>query len=152
MKKLYRYFLPLVVGLTCLTSCSDPNALPDNVIQSPGGLKIRLEWTTGTTPEAAIHEADLDLKLMRGTEIVGRSENVSRFESVRMYKTLSNGEFRIEVQAHKLQKRADFTITVTDADNLSGKVYASYFRAGEKITLEFLKIVKEGERYSISTY
>lgn len=152
MKKIYQYFLPFVAGLICLSSCSDPNALPENVIQSPSGLKIRLEWTTGTTSEKAIQEADLDLKLMRGTEIVGRSENVSRFESISMYKTLHNGEFRIDVKAHKVQKRANFTLTITDAEDLSSKVYTSYFGPGEHITLEFLKVVKEGEQYTISPF
>lgn len=149
MKKIYPYVLPFVAVLISITSCSDSNALPDNVIQAPEGLKIKLDWSTGSTLEDALQEVDLDLKLMRDTETVGRSENVTRFESVNMHKTLHNGDFRIDVAAYKVRKKTDFTLTISDSENLTSKVYTSFFHRGEKLTLPFLKIRKEGDHYTI---
>lgn len=144
------YLLAVGAGLLMMNACSDPHALPENVIPSAEGLQINLEWTTGSGVEAAIDEADLDLRLMRGTETVGRSEHVTRFESLRMQKTLSDGEFRIDIRAHKVKKRADFTVTISDMENLKSKVYDSYFMVGEDISLEYLRIVKEGENYTVT--
>lgn len=149
MKKIYHNLLLLAAGFMFITACSDADPLPDNVIYAPEGLQLKLDWSTGTTAEDALQEVDLDLKLMRDTETVGRSENVTRFESVNMYKTLHNGDFRVDVAAYKVTKKTDFILTISDSENLTSKVYTSFFHRGEKLTLPFLKIRKEGDHYTI---
>lgn len=152
MKMIRTTIMAIGAGMLLFTSCTDPNAIPDNVIQSADGLKISLEWTTGTDRETSVQEADLDLRLMRDTETVGRSENVSRFESLPMHKSLTDGEFRVDIRAYKVNKKADFKVTISDMENTRSKVYTSFFMPREELTLEFIRIVKQGETYTLSSY
>lgn len=152
MKKNLLNVIAFLCFATFVMSCSsDKEERPSNEISSTNGLKISLEWTTGSSSTQAKEDADLDLYLMKGQEEV-RSSETFNFENIAFENVFADGEYKIVVDAYSVSKKADYTLYVTDGDGEQVKTYNSFFNAGDtNLKADLLKIVKSGNKYTFTT-
>ncbi|WP_017733567.1 hypothetical protein [Nafulsella turpanensis] len=151
MKKILPFCLLAFLSVAIL-SCKPEEELPlpENVMESDAGLKFRLEWNTGSTPEKAIEEADLDLFLLIGHDTAGESAWYD-FEETALKSFYADGTYILQIDAFKISKATHYTLHVSTGGGSQLKTFEGTFEAGDELSLNFMEVTKSGTRYSLRT-
>lgn len=134
-----------------VSSCTVPEPHPSNEIISNNGIKIILEWRTGSSSLQALEDADLDLYLIKGQNQVRWSENSGNFETVFLEDVFADGEYIVAVGSHEIFKSTEFTVYISDMTVTNIVTVTSNFEIGENDrVVNFVKIQKRGSKYMIT--
>ncbi|UII23724.1 hypothetical protein [Fulvivirga ligni] len=146
MKKYIFILLVSVIVAACGTT-EDP--LPSNVVKNSEGLNIDLEWSTGGSSSQSMEDVDLDLYLEKDGKVIDESTYI-QFEQVSILDHYADGEYEVKVKFYDGTKRADYSLFVNGFDSNENILFTSYFLASDEgTTLTYLKIIKEGDEYTI---
>lgn len=136
--------------LFTLVSCTyDPDAIPNNTINSPNGLVIDLEWYTGGSVAQSTSEADLDLILTTNSEFVEASET-AEYEQVRIENFYRDGSYIISVLYFAGNVDLDFSLYArgtNSSDNIV--VQNSFLLEDEGVLVDIMEVVKSGTSYRV---
>jgi hypothetical protein len=150
-KNLFKYISPFILILGVSVSCTVKEPHPSNEIHSQDGLKIVLEWRTGSSSIQALEDADLDLFLIRGSNKVRISENIHSFEFIILEDIFADGEYIVSIESHEIFRNTEFTVYITDQTGDQVLSYTSTLDAGENfIALDFVRIYKIGTTYTVT--
>lgn len=150
MKNLLPLSLLLVFSFS--VSCSkdsDPEVRPSNTITSTTGVLIELDWSTGGSSSQALQESDLDLYLDMNNTQVEASENLYSFESIHLKDIYKDGVYEVYVGAFDLSRRTDYSLYLSAPGSSVIHHFTGYFLAGEHGEVRYLRIRKEGNRYTL---
>jgi len=151
MKYLFLKSLSLFFMFAFFASCTVMEPHPSNEILSADGLKIVLEWKTGSSSLQALEDVDLDLFLIRGANQVRRSKTSDHFEMVILEDVFSDGEYTVAVASHEIIKKTAFTVYISDMNAERVVSYTSDFEIGEDDQIvNFVKIHKLGTKYTVT--
>ncbi len=149
MKSL-KFALIVLTLLPFITACDDNDQLPRDTINSPNGLIIDLEWTTGGSATQALDEVDLDLLLTSGVDLVDESESAD-FERVRIENFYRDGSYILSITYFDGISNVDFSVFLRGTSSTSNIVVESSFSGNEQgLTIDYLEIVKSGTTYTIN--
>ncbi len=135
-----------------ITSCSTEKeaVLPDNVIQDSEGLVINLEWSTGGSATKAQGDADLELYLYKGESEISSSTSSYSFEEVRINNIYSDGSYLIKVEYYSGGMPLTYTLYLRGGSQSESTSYnGSFYANDEGLVIEYLKIIKTGEKYEV---
>ena len=146
---------PLILTIlfsSLFISCNkDKDAVvPANMLTSDQGLVIELEWNTGGSSNQAVYDSDLDLYLDMGEYSIDASENVHHFEQLYMRDVYKDGIYTISVGAIEVGRRTSYDLLVSAPGGGVIHRYQGYFLAGESGEVNYLRIKKEGRRYTLT--
>ena len=105
-------------------------------------------WDTGSTPEKAIEEADLDLFLLIGHDTAGKSAWYD-FEEMELKSFFADGSYTLQIDAYKISKSTHFTLHISNKGEDQLKSFEGTFEPGDEQSINFLEINKSGTSYSI---
>jgi len=152
MKNLNILISLLFIVLTAVACgpVEEEEARPENVIVSSEGLTIELEWSTGGSVTQALDEIDLDLFLLKDSEVITSSENGSSFEDVTIDDIYSDGDYFIDVEFFSGEIAVDYTLFVRGNESNESNTYSSSFLSSDRgVSVQYLRIEKSGNTYTI---
>jgi hypothetical protein len=133
-----------------LESCSGPDPVDSRQITDSEGLNIDLEWTTGGSVTQAKQEVDLDLTLLKGSNVVDQAFTLS-FERVEIKDIYADGEYTLKIEVAEAKTASDFTVYVSGIKTFDKKQYEGTTTASDDgVSIEFLTITKTGTKYIIN--
>ena len=143
-------YIIIILASAIISACGTPeDPLPSNVVKNSEGLNIDLEWTTGGSSSQSMNDVDLDLYLEKDEKVIDQSA-YTQFEQVSILDHYADGEYLVKVKFYDGSKRADYSLFVNGFDSNDNILFTSYFLAGDEGTnLTYLKIIKEGDEYTI---
>lgn len=160
-----RYSIPLYSVMLLisfqLTSCEgndddpEPDEDDDTIrLNSPGGIELRLEWTSGGSFSQGIDVAELDVFLVRnGTEVESSEGRDALSKRINMSQFLSSGTYEVRINEVEMQVQSVSYNLVISGDNdiytLSGTYKASENSEGENAAVAALRIRKSGDEYTL---
>lgn len=147
------FLLTSLIFIFSITSCStsdSDDAAPSNVIRDDEGIKIRLEWSIGSSVNNALSEVDLDLTLTNTSQEVDNSKEVLSFESISLPSVYQDDTYEVNVVYYQGSKSTDYTIYIEGLSNEVTKTYTGEFLASDQgLEIADLTIKKEGNQYTI---
>jgi hypothetical protein len=150
MKTLPSFYIILLLG-SMLISCNKERdtVIPSDVLTSDRGLVIELEWNTGGSASQAIYDSDLDLYLDQGEIPTDASENINSFETIYLRDAYRDGYYDILIGAITVRRHTDYKLFVSAPGGEIIHQYQGYFIAGENGEIPYLRIRKQGRRYTL---
>jgi hypothetical protein len=131
-------------------SCSGPDPVDMRVITDTGGLRIDLEWTTGSSIAQSKIDVDLDLQLTKGTTVVSESLSYSGFEQVALSDLYADADYQLKIIVASAAKGSTYTVFVNGVSSGEIRQYESKTHTSDEgVTLEVLKITKLGTKYTL---
>lgn len=138
------------VAMLVHTSCDNTPKEPGNIITDAKGLSIDLKWATGKNEPTALTEADLDLDVLDAKGEILSSYNKSEFEHIDLTSLLADGTYIIKVSLFEIYKKSNYTLSITGA--ASGKIFnaTGVLIEGLQSSINVLKIVKSGDKFTLT--
>lgn len=139
----------LYVSFSACTSQEEVG--PANEIIDSEGLRIQLEWSTGSSSTQSLSEADLDLYLMLQNNEVETSEAYTQFESVGITNFYTDGSYVVTIAYVEGRKALNYTLYVSGASENSKEIlYEGVFAAGDEGSeIDDITITKTGNKYVV---
>ncbi len=131
-------------------ACVEEQKEPYHSISDAKGLRIDLEWTTGSNEATSLKETDLDLDVFNSDGEILSSYNTDEFEQVDFANDFEDGVYIVKISVHEISDQSDFTLKVSGA--LSGRTHR---KSGVLLvsqiqqTLPVLEIVKKGRNFTL---
>lgn len=147
----FQFLIPLLLSsffIAC-NSKEKETVLPSNILLSDQGLIIELDWNTGSSSNQALHDTDLDLYLDHNDQNVESSERIGEFEEVYLRDVYRDGSYDIYIGALDVSRRTDYSLYISAPGGDIIHHYRGYFEAGETGDVHYLRIQKEGRRYTL---
>jgi len=150
--------LTLMIGVTSmltLSSCSkDDDKTPANQISDSEGLVISLEWSTGSTPEQAKSDVNLDLYVRVGVDgdvMAESSVSSNEFESLEFLGAdHTDGDYNVQFLVWD-EVPATWTLKVKGKSSTKVKTYTGNIVSGDLNSAKRpLTIKKSGNKYTIT--
>ena len=149
MKKTLPFYLLVLLSLLTLSCSEEEEApVPENIIESTAGLKLKLVWDTGSTPEKAIEEADLDLFLLIGHDTAGESAWYD-FEETELKSFFADGSYTLQIDAFKVSKTTQYTLHISNEGETAQQSFTGTFQEGDEFSINFMEIKKSGTSYAL---
>ncbi|MEQ8928055.1 MAG: hypothetical protein RLO81_19715 [Fulvivirga sp.] len=147
----FNYLLVLITISVFSISCNvDNEPIPDNVIESPTGLNIDLEWSTGGSAVQSTADVDLDLFMYSGPDDVAFSETTD-FERVRLENFFRNGTYIVRITYFDGISDVNWTLYVGSPDSDKDIILKDFFSRNDVgIQVDYIEIVKNGTTYTIN--
>jgi hypothetical protein len=123
----------------------------DNIITDAKGLSIDLKWATSKNEPTALTDVDLDLDVVNNEGEILSSYNKSEFEHINLTSLLADGTYTIKVSLFEIYKKSKYILSITGAS--SGKNFnaSGVLKNGIQPSVEVLKIVKSGNKFTLTT-
>jgi len=136
--------------LLSLTSCDNAPKEPRNIIRDTKGLSIDLKWATSKNEPTALAEVDLDLDVVNNKGEILSSYNKSEFEHIDLTSILADGTYTVKVSLFEIYEMSKYTLSIRGAT--SGKNFnaSGVLKDGIQPSIEVLKIVKSGEKFTLT--
>ena len=133
------------------TSGNDIPKEPANIITDTKGLSIDLKWATSKNEPTALTDADLDLDIANNEGEILSSYNKSEFEHIDLTSHLADGTYTIKVSMFEIYKKSKYTLSIRGTT--SGKNFnaSGVLKNGIQPSIEVLKIVKSGNKFTLTT-
>lgn len=153
MKKFFKVTLALVIlgsSVNMLTSCSDSDPVPTDVITDESGIKIDLDWSvTGGTSADALEKTDLDLIVYKNGSAYNSSESTNTFERIEM--DPADGTYVVKVLLFRTSANVSYTVTANGQTVSKPITFTSTFAStDDDLEVETLTIVKSGSKYTVT--
>ena len=139
------------VAMLGQTSGNDILKQPANIITDTKGLSIDLKWATSKNEPTALTDADLDLDIVNNEGEILSSYNKSEFEHLDLTSRLADGTYTIKVSMFEIYKKSKYTLSIRGTT--SGKNFnaSGVLKNGIQPSIEVLKIVKSGNKFTLTT-
>ena len=123
----------------------------DNIITDAKGLSIDLKWATSKNEPTALTDVDLDLDVVNNEGEILSSYNKSEFEHINLTSLLADGTYTIKVSLFEIYKKSKYILSITGASSGKNFKASGVLKNGIQPSVEVLKIVKSGNKFTLTT-
>ena len=138
------------IAVLAQTSCDNTPKEPHNIIRDIKGLRIDLKWATSKNEPTALTEVDLDLDVVNNEGEILSSYNKSEFEHIDLTSILADGTYTVKVSLFELYKKSKYTLSITGATCGKNFNASGVLKNAIQPSFEVLKIVKSGEKFTLT--
>lgn len=143
-------FLLLSIAVLSISCDTDNEPIPDNIIVSPTGLNIDLEWSTGGSAVQSITEVDLDMFMFSDTDDVAFS-GTTEFERMRIENFFRNGSYIISIEYFAGVSDANWTLFIGSPDSDKDIIFKDSFSVNDQgLIIDYIEIIKNGTSYTVN--